>query len=243
MDKPIGGSWPLRRERWAVSRAAREARNGHRGAVIWFTGLSGAGKSTLARALELRLEEIGCHTYVLDGDNLRHGLCADLGFAPQDRRENLRRAGEVAKLFVDAGTLVLAAFISPYAADREALRERIGTQDFIEVYCRCPLATCEARDVKGLYRRARAGEIADFTGISAPYEEPCAADLVLDTAQNTIASCVTALEQLLMQRRIVCLGSMAVTRPGPKGGSLAAAATLATGRLAAAGPKRSRRRQ
>jgi bifunctional enzyme CysN/CysC len=168
-----------------VTTAAREKRNGHAGAVIWFTGLSGAGKSTLAMAVEQVLFQRGMQSYVLDGDNVRHGLNADLRFSPQDRVENIRRVGEVANLFSDAGMIVIAALISPYRSDRSRVRERVG-RNFHEIYIKADLATCERRDPKGLYRRARAGEIADFTGISAPYEEPEAPELVVDTAANGI---------------------------------------------------------
>lgn len=165
-----------------VRRSQREEKRGHRGAIVWFTGLSGSGKSTLAIEVEQRLFAEGCFSYVLDGDNIRHGLNGDLGFSPEDRTENIRRIGEVAKLFVDAGAIVLTAFISPYRADRDAIRgimERQG--DFIEVFVDCPLEICEQRDPKGLYARARAGEIPEFTGISAPYEAPEEAEICLNT--------------------------------------------------------------
>lgn len=163
-----------------VTRARREQLHGHKGAVVWFTGLSGAGKSTLAHTVEERLHQMGCRTYVFDGDNVRHGLCSDLGFGPEDRAENIRRIVEMSRLFVDAGTIALAAFISPFERDRRWARERLGA-DYNEVYCRCALAICEQRDTKGLYKRARAGEIKDFTGISSPYEEPKGAELTVDT--------------------------------------------------------------
>ena len=167
-----------------VSRAARARRNRHAGGVIWLTGLSGAGKSTLAIAAEDHLFRKGYQVYALDGDNVRQGLNATLGFSPEDRAENIRRVGEVAALFADAGFIVLTAFISPYRSDRERARaavERSGAHGFHEVYVRAPLVVCEARDPKGLYRRARAGEIADFTGVSAPYEAPDAPELTVDT--------------------------------------------------------------
>jgi adenylylsulfate kinase len=173
-----------------IGRQQRETRNGHRGAVVWFTGLSGAGKTTLAHAVQERLFEAGCQSYVLDGDNLRQGLCADLGFSAQDRSENIRRAGETAGLLADAGIIVLAAFISPFNADRDRVRARLPAGDFIEVHCDCPLAVCEQRDVKGLYRRARAGEVAQFTAISSPYEAPLHPELSLDTSRLGIAECV-----------------------------------------------------
>jgi adenylylsulfate kinase len=181
-----------------VSRRQRELANGHRGAVVWFTGLSGAGKTTLARALELRLFQAGCQAVVLDGDCLRQGLCAGLGFSPQDRSENLRRAGETARLFADAGMIVLAAFISPLRTDRERVRAMQADGDFIEAWCMCPLEVCEQRDVKGLYRRARAGKVPQFTGVSAPYEAPLAPELSLDTARTPLHACV---EQVLDELR------------------------------------------
>ncbi len=177
-----------------VDRAERVARNQHRGAVLWLTGLSGAGKSTLAMAVEQRLFEAGYQVYVLDGDNVRHGLNANLGFSPEDRAENIRRVGEVAALFADAGFVAVTAFISPYRADRtrarEAAERMLGDGTFHEVFVDADLATCEGRDPKGLYKRARAGEITDFTGISAPYEPPEAAELVVDTAAEDLEACV-----------------------------------------------------
>jgi len=170
-----------------VTKEERERVRGHRGAALWFTGLSGSGKSTLAVALERSLLDLGCTTYLLDGDNVRHGLNRDLGFSPEDRSENNRRIGEVAKLFVDAGVLCLCAFISPYRADRARLRAAMPAGDFVEVYVRASLAICETRDPKGLYRKARAGEILDMTGIGAPYETPEAPELMLDTEAGALA--------------------------------------------------------
>jgi adenylylsulfate kinase len=158
---------------------------GQKGVVVWFTGLSGSGKSTLANAVDGALFERGHHTYVLDGDNIRHGLNRDLGFSPEDREENIRRIGEVARLFADAGILVLTAFISPYHKDRALARTLSADGTFIEVYCACSLEVCEARDPKGLYKKARAGEIKEFTGIDAPYEVPWDAELVIHTDQET----------------------------------------------------------
>jgi bifunctional enzyme CysN/CysC len=175
-----------------VSREERERRNGHRGAVIWLTGLSGAGKSTLAMALERKLFAQGASVYVLDGDNVRAGLNSDLGFSAADRAENIRRIGEVAALFADGGTIVITAFISPMQRDREIARKAAGDR-FHEIYVSADVQTCEARDTKGLYKRARAGEIADFTGVSAPYEAPDAPELTLDTASTTIEACVELL--------------------------------------------------
>lgn len=173
-----------------VTRKRREALNGHRSAILWFTGLSGAGKSTLANAVEGALHEMGCQTYVFDGDNIRHGLCKDLGFSEADRTENIRRIGEVAKLCLDAGLMVLTAFISPFQKDRQWVRSIVPEGDFVEVYCHCPLAVCEQRDVKGLYRRARSGEIPNFTGISSPYEEPEHAEIVVNTDGHSVEECV-----------------------------------------------------
>jgi adenylylsulfate kinase len=186
-----------------VSREDREARNRHKSAVLWFTGLSGAGKSTLAHAVEGRLHAQACNTYVLDGDNVRHGLCGDLGFSSLERAENIRRVGEVSKLFVDAGIIVLTAFISPYQEDRARVRGLFEPGRFIEVHCECSLDICEQRDVKGLYRKARQGLMADFTGISAPYEPPLEPELVLDTATQTLEECVSRVMALLEKRAIL----------------------------------------
>lgn len=173
-----------------VTRARREAQNGHRSAIIWFTGLSGSGKSTLAHAVEEALYQKGCRTFVLDGDNVRHGLCGDLGFSSKDREENIRRIGEMAKLFMEAGVIVLTAFISPYRADRERVRGMVGQGDFIEIYCDAPIEVCEARDVKGMYKKARAGQIAEFTGISSPYEAPESPELTVNTGADKLNKCV-----------------------------------------------------
>lgn len=186
-----------------VTRARRAALTGHRSAVIWFTGLSGSGKSTLAQALEGRLHRLGCLTYVLDGDNLRQGLCADLGFSDADRGENIRRAGAAASLFVDAGVLVLAAFISPFRADRARARALVGPGDFFEVHVACPLAECERRDVKGLYKRARAGHIPLFTGISSPYEAPLAPELAIATDAIGLDASVDLLLAMLRAHGVI----------------------------------------
>jgi len=164
----------------------REKLLNQRGCVVWFTGLSGSGKSTLANAVAYLLHEREHHTYVLDGDNVRHGLNKNLGFSPEDREENIRRVGEVSKLFVDAGTIVMTAFISPYRADRDQARDLIIDDRFVEVYVECPLDVCEERDPKGLYKKARTGEIKEFTGISAPYEEPLKPEVVVNTSELTI---------------------------------------------------------
>ena len=165
----------------------REARNNHMGITLWFTGLSGSGKTTLSHAVQQALFEQGLHTYILDGDNLRYGLNSDLGFSPEDRTENIRRSGEVAKLFNDSGVLTLTAFISPYRADRDQVREKMPPGDFIEIWLKPSLAVCESRDPKGLYKKARAGEIPEFTGISAPYEEPLQAEIEIDTGKLSVA--------------------------------------------------------
>jgi adenylylsulfate kinase len=166
-----------------VNRADREKINGHKGFTVWFTGLSGSGKSTVAVAVEKALWDRGVRTYILDGDNVRHGLNSNLGFSPEDRTENIRRIGEVAKLFNDAGLVALTAFISPYRADRDKVRALMTEGDFLEVLVDCPVEECEKRDVKGLYAKARAGQIKEFTGISAPYEAPEKPELVLPTHQ------------------------------------------------------------
>ncbi len=170
-----------------VTRDRRESLNGHRGGLFWFTGLSGAGKSTLAHSVEEMLYQNGYRTFVLDGDNVRHGLCADLSFSDEDRKENIRRIGQMSMLYVEAGIVVLTAFISPFRADRDNVHKIAGS-DFHEIYCKCSLEICEERDVKGLYKRARAGEIPDFTGISSPYEEPENANLTVDT-QSHLQEC------------------------------------------------------
>ncbi|RMH50374.1 MAG: adenylyl-sulfate kinase [Zetaproteobacteria bacterium] len=188
-----------------VTRADREARNGHRGMMLWLTGLSGSGKSTLAHATERRLHEMGLHTYVLDGDNVRHGLCGDLGFSAVARRENIRRISEVGRLFVDAGLVVFSAFISPFRSDRRQARRLLG-DDFIEIYCDSPLEVCESRDIKGLYRRARAGEIRDFTGISSPYEPPERPELVIDTATMSVEESVERIVTYLCRERTLIPG-------------------------------------
>lgn len=183
-----------------VTRARREQQNGHKSVVLWFTGFSGAGKSTLAHALEEALHQMHCHTFVLDGDNVRHGLCDDLGFSDEDRMENIRRIGEVSKLFIEAGVMVLTAFISPFRIDRARVRNLIGEADFIEIYCHCPLEVCEERDVKGLYQKARQGLINNFTGISSPYEVPGNPELSVDTATKSLEECVEQVVGFLQSR-------------------------------------------
>ncbi|MBI4666707.1 MAG: adenylyl-sulfate kinase [Nitrospinae bacterium] len=186
-----------------VTRDKREKQNGHRSVVIWFTGLSGAGKSTLAHAVEERLHNIGCRTFVLDGDNVRHGLCSDLGFSKKDREENIRRIGETSKLFIEAGVIAITAFISPFRADRERVRNLMMHGDFLEIYCKCSLETCEKRDVKGMYKRAKAGEIPEFTGISSPYEEPVDPELTVDTDGFTVDQSVDQVMDMLATRGVV----------------------------------------
>ena len=184
-----------------VTRQERVVRNGHLPKVIWFVGLSGSGKSTLASELEDRLFKKGFNTYILDGDNIRSGLNNDLDFSDQSRKENIRRISEVAKLFADAGVIVLTAFISPFEEDRKIARQLIGDKDFIEIYVDCPLEVCEERDVKGLYKKAREGKIKNFTGIDSPFEIPKNPEVIVDTANNSLQFCS---DQLIyeIERRI-----------------------------------------
>ena len=186
-----------------VDREARAAAHGHRGAVLWFTGLSGSGKSTIGHRVERVLIERGAFAYVLDGDNVRHGLNSDLGFAPEDRVENIRRIGEVARLFADAGGLVLSAFISPYRADRDRVRALMGPGEFIEVFVDTPLEICEARDPKGLYKKARAGEISNFTGLDAPYEVPENPEVHLETANLSVDEAAAQVIRYLDEQNIL----------------------------------------
>jgi adenylylsulfate kinase len=186
-----------------VERKYREHLHGHKGVTLWFTGLSGSGKSTLARRVEALLAERGDFVYVLDGDNIRQGLNKDLGFSPQDRTENIRRIGEVANLFTDAGAITLTAFISPYRADRDQVRSIMLKGDFVEVYVSAPLEVCEARDPKGLYKKARAGQIPEFTGVSAPYEEPLNAELVVHTDRYDVDACAQQVIKFLEDRESI----------------------------------------
>ena len=184
-----------------VTRERREKLNGHKSAILWFTGLSGSGKSTVAHSVEEKLHQLDCKTFVFDGDNVRQGLCGDLGFSDSDRKENLRRIGEMVKLFLEAGTISLTAFISPFKEDRDKIRSMVPEGDFVEIYCRCPMSKCEERDVKGLYKKARAGEIPYFTGISSPYEEPEDPEVIVDTdgsvsVEDTVTKIITALKKL-----------------------------------------------
>jgi adenylylsulfate kinase len=176
-----------------LTKADYRKRNGHDSKVLWFTGLSGSGKSTLAHRVEERLFQKGWYTYILDGDNVRHGLNGDLGFSEADRRENIRRIGEVSRLFTDAGVVVLAAFISPFQEDRDRVRALLEPGEFVEIYVKCPLSTCEERDPKGLYRKARSGELRDFTGIDSPYQEPQRPELVVDTGELAVNACVDSI--------------------------------------------------
>lgn len=186
-----------------ITREHRETLNNHKSVILWFTGLSGAGKSTLAHAVEDRLHEMTCRTFVLDGDNVRHGLCGDLGFSEADRKENIRRIGNVAKLFLEAGVIVLTAFISPFRADRRLVRNMVHHGEFLEIFCDTPIEICEERDVKGLYERARKGEIKNFTGISSPYEAPTNPELVVDTGTLSLSECVEQVIELLRSRTII----------------------------------------
>jgi len=186
-----------------VDRQVRAAAYGHRGAILWLTGLSGSGKSTIGHRVERMLVERGAFAYVLDGDNIRHGLNRDLGFSPADRVENIRRIGEVARLFADAGALVLSAFISPYREDRDRVRALMGPGEFVEVFVDTPLEICEARDPKGLYKKARAGEISSFTGLDAPYEAPEEPELHLQTAKMTVDEAAARVISYLEKQHIL----------------------------------------
>lgn len=185
-----------------VTRERRQQQNSHKSVVMWFTGLSGAGKSTLAHAVEEGLYQRGCRTFVLDGDNVRHGLCGDLGFSKEDRVENIRRVGEIAKLFLEAGVITLTAFISPFRSDRDLVRKLMPHGEFLEIHCHCPLEVCEDRDVKGLYKKARAGEIKDFTGISSPYEHPKNPELMVNTGELSLDNSVELVMEMLMERGV-----------------------------------------
>jgi len=192
--------------RWhepTVKRHHRELLNEHKGKILWFTGLSGAGKSTLANALEEQLHNYGARTYVLDGDNVRKGLCKDLGFSEQDRVENIRRIGEMSLIMMDAGLIVMTAFISPFRRDRRIVRDLVDEGDFVEIFCNSSLSVCESRDMKGLYKKARAGEIPEFTGISSPYETPEHPELVVDSGNSTVEECVGEIINFLKENEII----------------------------------------
>jgi adenylylsulfate kinase len=186
-----------------IKRGDREKLHKHKSVVLWFTGLSGSGKSTLAHAIEERLYNNGISTYVLDGDNIRHGLCSDLSFTDSDRVENIRRISELAKLLTDAGIITLTAFISPFKVDRDEARKRMPHGDFLEIYCQCPIEICEQRDVKGLYKKARAGEIPFFTGIDSPYEAPVRPELVINTSDVSLEDSVQEVLNLIMRHGVI----------------------------------------
>jgi len=186
-----------------VTRERRNQLNGHKSAVIWFTGLSGSGKSTLAHSVEEELHNLDCKTFVLDGDNVRHGLSSNLTFSDNDRKENIRRIGESAKLMMEAGVISMTAFISPFKKDRNLVRQLLSQGDFIEIYCKASLETCESRDVKGLYKRARAGEIKNYTGIDSPYEAPENPELVIDTERDSLEESVTKVIDFLKFKEII----------------------------------------
>ncbi len=193
----------IHRQSLLVDKSARSGMNGHRPAILWFTGLSGSGKSTIANIVERELHGQGVHTYMLDGDNVRHGLNRDLGFTDADRVENVRRVGEVAKLFVDAGTLVLCSFISPFRAERQMVRELVEGDEFIEIYVDTPLEVCRQRDPKGLYARAAEGKIKNFTGIDSPYEAPESPEVVVDTANSSAEEAARRVLHELRERGIL----------------------------------------
>ena len=187
----------------SLTRERRNQSNNHQSVVLWFTGLSGSGKSTLAHVLEEKLFKKGCKTLVLDGDNVRHGLNSNLDFSDNDRKENIRRIGEVAKLMLESGLIVMTAFISPFREDRVAVRNLISNNDFLEIYCKASLKTCEERDVKGLYKRARAGEIKNYTGIDSPYEAPENPELIIDTDKETLEESVSKIYNFLERKAII----------------------------------------
>lgn len=203
MSGTAGGATNVVWHRGAVGPDERARLLGHRAAVVWLTGLSGSGKSTIAHHLEAELVRRRVLSYVLDGDNLRHGLCADLGFSAEARVENVRRTGEVARLLVDAGTIVLTALISPFRADRDRVRARMPEAAFFEVHVATPIEECERRDPKGLYKKARAGQIADFTGIGSPYEAPVSPELRVGERGESVEACAAAIEAMLVARGIV----------------------------------------
>jgi len=186
-----------------VTRERRQQQNKHKSVILWFTGLSGAGKSTLAHCVEEALYQIGSRTFVLDGDNIRHGLCGDLGFSVEDRSENIRRIAEVGKLMMEAGVITLTAFISPFREEREKARKIFPHGEFFEIYCKCPIEVCEQRDVKGLYKKARAGDIKNFTGISSPYEEPINPELIVETSKNSLEHCTKQVIDMLEDRGVI----------------------------------------
>jgi len=200
----IGKATNIKWHEPSITRQDKERLLNQKGVLLWFTGLSAVGKSTLAHALEDELFQCDCLTRVLDGDNVRHGLNNDLGFSPEDRMENIRRIGEVAKLFAESGVITMTAFISPYRSDRDRVRANMKDGDFVEVYLRCPLSELESRDPKGLYKKALQGLIKDFTGISAPYEEPLNPELTIDTSELSVEDCVGIIMRYLNERGLIC---------------------------------------
>ncbi|HMT27711.1 MAG TPA: adenylyl-sulfate kinase [Bacteroidia bacterium] len=196
MPKPAN----IVQQHYRITKKDRQNLNGHKSCIIWFTGLSGSGKSTLANAVEQQLFEKGLRTYVLDGDNIRHGLNNNVDFTPEGRSENIRRIGEVSKLFIDAGIIVLTAFISPFRADRDRVRALVNPEEFVEIFVDCPLEICEQRDVKGLYKKARAGEISDFTGISSPFEVPEKPELIVASGDLPEEECVKMITNFIINR-------------------------------------------
>ena len=187
----------------SVTRKKRNELNNHKSVVIWLTGLSGSGKSTLAHLVEQRLQNLGCRTFVLDGDNVRHGLSSNLTFSEDDRKENIRRVGEVAKLMMEAGMIVITAFISPFEKDRNLVRQSVAKEDFIEIYCKASLKVCESRDVKGFYKLARSGEIKNYTGIDSPYEAPVNPELEVDSGNESVEGSVTKIIDFLKHKRLL----------------------------------------
>ncbi len=189
----------------SITKERRNLLNNQHSSILWFTGLSGSGKSTISDALEEYLHDMSIRTYILDGDNIRHGLNGDLGFSEVDRKENIRRIGEVGKLFVDAGVMVLTSFISPFREDRDFVRSIVGEREFVEIYIKCPLEVCEERDIKGLYAKARRGEIKEFTGIDSPYEEPVDPEIIIDASKLTVDEAVTQITQYLVHNGYINL--------------------------------------
>ncbi len=187
----------------SIAKEERHNKNKHQSFILWFTGLSASGKSSVANAFARTLFDRGAQSFVLDGDNVRHGLNSDLGFGEEDRKENIRRIGEVSKLFVESGQIVLTAFISPYRADRDLVRSLVGENEFLEVYVKCSVEECEKRDPKGLYKKARNEEIKNFTGISAPYEEPLHPEIIMDTEKHSVEECVKQLTKALIERGLI----------------------------------------
>lgn len=187
----------------SVTKSERRNMNQHQSAVLWFTGLSGSGKSTIANAVDRKLFDMGIRSFVLDGDNIRHGLNANLGFSTHDRKENIRRIGEVSKLFVESGAFALTAFISPFHEDRNRVREALEPDEFIEIFVKCPIDECESRDPKGLYKKARNGEIAEFTGVSSPYDEPLSPEIIIESKNYSVEESVEIIIRYLKERKYI----------------------------------------